>query len=128
MIGSDAYMHFENKKLKKTDKLSACFKKMILIKYKDHSIYCLYDRESNSIFVLCNVDVNESLMLKKLTIAEVYEIKSSTAELVKFDEFFTLESHETDFSSSINELIFEHVTLSVRNKYKSEDKMSNSFL
>src|SRR5437667_6821544 len=102
MIESDAYMHFENKKLKKTGKLSTCFKKMILIEYRDHSIYCLYDRESNLIFVLCNIDVNESSMLKKLTTAEVYKIESSTAEFnksftaesVKFDKFFTSESHE----------------------------------
>src|SRR5216117_2068722 len=97
MINNDAYMHFENKKLKKTDKLSACFKKMILIEYRNHSIYCLYDKESNLIFVSCSVDVNESSMLKKLTTAEVYKIeffttefiKSFTAEFIKFDKFFT---------------------------------------
>src|SRR5207247_1153932 len=134
MISSDAYMHFENKKLKKTGKLSTCFKKMILIEYRDHSIYCLYNRESNLIFVLCSVDVNKSSMLKKLTTAEVYEIKSSTAEfnelsaaeLTKFCESFTFKSHETE-SPPINKLIFEHVTLPVGNKYKSEDKMSSSF-
>ena len=43
MIESDAYMHFENKKLKKTGKLNAHFKKMILIKYRNHSIYHLYN-------------------------------------------------------------------------------------
>ena len=139
MIESDAYMHFENKKLKKTGKLSTCFKKMILIEYRDHSIYCLYDRESNLIFVLCNIDVNESSMLKKLTTAEVYKIESSTAEFnksftaesVKFDKFFTSESHEIkSFTAdkSINESIFEHVTLSVRDKYKNEDKMPSSSL
>ena len=39
MIESDVYMYFENKKLKKTDKLSAHFKKMILIEYKDYYYY-----------------------------------------------------------------------------------------
>src|SRR5204862_8096776 len=84
MIESDAYMHFENKILKKTGKLSTHFKKMILIEYRDHSIYCLYDRKSNSIYVSCSIHINESSMLKKLTTAEVYKIKSSTAESVKF--------------------------------------------
>ena len=109
MIESDAYMHFENKKLKKTDKIDSCFKKMILIKYRDHLIYHLYNRESNLIFVLCSIDVNKSSMLKKLITAEVYKIKSSTAEFtefftvksVKFDESFTLKLHnvreQTDF-------------------------------
>ena len=129
MIESNTYMHFENKKLKKTGKLSTCFKKMILIEYKNHSIYCLYNRKNNLIFVSCSIDVNENSMLKKLIIVEVYEIESFTAEFIKFDEFFTFKFHETDFSSqinkSINERIFEHVTPPVRNKYKSEDKMSN---
>src|SRR6266513_2427475 len=98
MIESDAYMYFKNKKLKKTDKLSACFKKMILIKYKNYSIYHLYDKKSNLIFVSCSVDVNKNSMLKKLIIAEIYKIKSSTAESVKFDESFTSESHEINFS------------------------------
>ena len=128
MISNDAYMHFENKKLKKTDKLSTHFKKIILIEYKDHSIYHLYDRESNSIFVLCSVDVNKNSMLKKLIITKIYKIEFFTAEFI---EFFILESHETEFfviNKSINKLIFEHVTLLVRDKYKNEDKISSLFL
>src|SRR5438034_1286773 len=133
MISNDAYMHFENKKLKKTSKLSTYFKKIILIEYRDHSIYCLYDRESNSIFVSCSVNVNKNSMLKKITAAEVYKVEfstadfinsffdSSAAESVKFDESFTSDK-------SINKSIFEHVTSSVRDKYKSENKMSSSSL
>ena len=118
MISSDAYMHFENKKLKKTDKLSTHFKKMILIEYKNHSIYHLYDRKSNSIFISCSIDVNKNSMLKKITTAEVYEVEFST---IKFTDFFI-----KSFNKSINKLIFKHMTLSVRNKYKNEDKMSSS--
>src|SRR5437667_911176 len=113
-------MHFENKKLKKTDKIDSCFKKMILIKYRDHLIYHLYNRESNLIFVLCSIDVNKSSMLKKLTTTEVYKIKFSTAEftesftvkLIKFDESFTLKIKSLTADKSINELIFKNVTLS----------------
>src|SRR5437667_10253538 len=109
MIDSDAYLYLEDKKLKKTDKINSCFKKMILIKYKDYLIYCLYNRESNLIFVSCSINVNKSSMLKKLITAEVYEVKSSiaesvkfdkssAAELIKFDESFTFKSHETESS------------------------------
>ena len=126
MIKSNAYMHFENKKLKKTDKLNTHFKKMILIEYKDHLIYHLYNKKSNLIFVSCSIDVNESSMLKKITAAEIYKIEFSTAESINsFIESFT------DFSSqinkSINKLIFKHMTSSVKNKYKNKDKMSSSF-
>ena len=135
MIDSDAYLHLKNKKLKKTDKTDLCFKKMILIKYKDHSIYHLYDKKSNLIFILCSIDVNKSSMLKNLTTAEIYKIEffifeDFIIEFIKFDKFFTFKSHKIkSFTAdkSINELIFKHVILSVRNKYKSEDKMSNSF-
>ena len=130
MIESNVYMHFENKKLKKTDKLSTHFKKIILIEYRNHSIYCLYNKKSNSIFVSCSIDVNENSMLKKLTIAEVYKIEFFTAEFIKFDKSFTFKFHKINFFSqinkSINELIFKHMILSVRDKYKSENKMSSS--
>src|SRR5438034_9347936 len=119
MIKSNAYMHFENKKLKKTDKLNTYFKKMILIEYKNHLIYHLYNKKSNLIFVSCSIDVNESSMLKKITAAEIYEIESSTTE---FTDSFIKFSDE-----SINKSIFKHMTSSVRNKYKNENKMFSSF-
>ena len=121
-------MHFKNKKLKKTDKLNACFKKMILIEYRNHLIYHLYNKESNLIFVSCSVDVNKNSMLKKLTIAEVYKIEFSTTEFIKFS---ASESHKIKSSAvneSINKSIFKHMTSSMRDKYKNEDKISSSFL
>ena len=131
MIESNAYMHFENKKLKKTGKLSAHFKKMILIEYRNHSIYHLYNRKSNLIFISCSVDVNKNSMLKKITAAEIYKIEFSTAESINFFINSFIESF-INFSSqideSINELIFEHMTSSVKNKYKNEDKISSSSL
>src|SRR5436190_2318335 len=101
MISSDAYMHFENKKLKKTGKLSAHFKKMILIEYRNHSIYCLYNRESNLIFVSYSVDINKNSMLKKITAAEVYKIEFSIIESINsFTDFFinSFIKSFTDFS------------------------------
>src|SRR5205823_1996224 len=99
--------------LKKAGKLGTRSKKMVLIGYRDHSTYRLYNRESNSIFVSCSVDVNESPMLKKLTTAEAYEIEPSTAESnepstaepAKFGEPSTPEPHETDSSPQVDEPI-----------------------
>ena len=110
MIESNAYMHFENKKLKKTDKLNTYFKKMILINYRDHSIYYLYDRKTNLIFISCSININENSMLKKITSAE--------AEINSFTNSFT------DFFSQNDKSIIKNVTSSVR----AEDKkrMSNS--
>src|SRR5205809_7236826 len=120
MIESNVYMHFENKKLKKIDKLNICFNKMILIEYKNYSIYHLYNKESNLIFVSYSIDVNKNSMLKKLTITKIYKIKFSTIKFVKFDEFFTFESHKINFflqiDKLINKSIFEHMILLIRNK------------
>ena len=95
---------------------------------------------------MASLDVNKSSMLKNLITIQVYEVKFSTAELIKFDEFFaiksvkfdesfTFKSHEIksfaadkSINELINELIFKHMTSSVRNKYKNEDKISSSFL
>ena len=71
-------------------------------------------------------------MLKKFTTAEVYKIEFFTAEFIKFDKSFTFKFHKINFFSQINKLInkliFKHMTSSVKNKYKSENKMSSSFL
>ncbi len=129
MIGSNAYMHFENKKLKKTDKLDKYFKKMILINYRDHSIYHLYDREINSIFIFCSININENSMLKKITAAEVFKIESFTVEFIKsfiveLINFFTnsfIKSFMTDFFSQNDKSIIKNMTSSVR----AEDKKKN---
>jgi hypothetical protein len=36
---------------------------MILIRYKDLSIYRLYDRETDTVILSCSVDINKSLSL-----------------------------------------------------------------
>src|SRR5437667_8604645 len=117
MIKSDAYKHFENKKLKKINKLDTCFKKIILIDYRDYLIYYLYNREINSIFVSCSININKNSMLKKIITAKVFEIEFF---IIEFTDFFTnsfinsfIESFMTDFFSQDNESIIKNMTLSV---------------
>jgi hypothetical protein len=63
IIKSDAYIHLEELKLRKTDKIGARSKKIILIKYKDLSIYRLYDREVDAVILFYSVNINKSLLL-----------------------------------------------------------------
>ena len=64
MIRTEAVVHKENSELKKAEKLLEWDKKMILVKYRDWSIYWLYDRKSDSIIVSESVDFNEDLLTK----------------------------------------------------------------
>jgi len=131
-------MHFEDKKLKKAGKLGAHSKKMILINYRDHSIYQLYDKKINLIFISCSVDINENSMLKKITAAEVFKIESFTAEFNKSlfikltdsfnDSFinFFIKSFMTDSSPQNDELIIKNVAPPVRTKDKKRMSSSSS--
>ncbi len=98
---------------------------MILIDYRDYSIYCLYDRKINSIFISCSININENSMLKKITATEVSEIKFFTVKFINFsaDSFIKFIDFFTDFFSQNDESIIENVTLSVRAKNKK--KMSS---
>ncbi len=132
MIESNAYLHFKNKKLKKTDKLDTHFKKMILIDYKDHSIYYLYDRKTNLIFIFCSIDINENSMLKKIISAEV-KIKSFTVESAELINHFinsftdSFINSFTDFSQN-DEFIIKSIIKNVAPPVRAKDKkkMSNS--
>jgi hypothetical protein len=61
IIRSDAYIYFEGPELRKTDKIGARLKKIILIKYKNLSIYRLYDKKADAVILSYSVDINESL-------------------------------------------------------------------
>jgi hypothetical protein len=43
--------------------MGARLKKIILVKYKDLSIYRLYDKEADAVILFYSVDINESLLL-----------------------------------------------------------------
>jgi hypothetical protein len=70
--------------LRKAGKIGARSKKIILIKYKDLSIYRLYDKKVDAVILSCSVDINESLLLLLITIELVnndFLIKSDKDEL-----------------------------------------------
>ena len=58
-IGADAYVQMEGPELKKAGKLLPRRKRMTLIGFRDSVTYRLYDRETDSIVISCNVDINE---------------------------------------------------------------------
>ena len=62
-----AVIHKEKFKLKKARKLLEQDKKMILMKYRNQSIYWLYDRESDSVVISESIDFNENLLTNKNT-------------------------------------------------------------
>src|SRR6266487_1298618 len=60
---------------------------MILVRYRDQSIYQLYDRESDSVIVSESVDFNEDLLTDENT--EDSEITNQSSIFIKFfTEFF----------------------------------------
>jgi hypothetical protein len=63
IIRSNAYIYLEGLELRKAGKIGARSKKIILIKYKDLSIYRLYDKKADAVILFCSVDINESLLL-----------------------------------------------------------------
>ena len=67
MIRTEAIVHKEESELKKAEKLLEWDKKMILMRYRDQSIYWLYNRESDSIIISENINFNKDLLIDKNT-------------------------------------------------------------
>src|SRR5947207_5222132 len=102
MIRTEAVIHKEEFKLKKAEKLLEQSKKMILMKYRDQSIYQLYDRKSDSVIIAESIDFNdEDLLTDENTENSVtnknfiFEIKNS----IFLTEFFN-EDNKKIFDSS----------------------------
>ena len=62
-----AVIHKEKFKLKKAEKLLEQNKKIILVRYRNQSIYQLYDKKSDSIIVSSSIDFNEDLLTDENT-------------------------------------------------------------
>jgi hypothetical protein len=75
--------------------MGARSKKMILIRYRDSSIYRLYDREADAVILSCSVDINESLLLLLITI-----------ELVNNDPLIESDKDELSDASIIDDTIY----------------------
>src|SRR6266487_2802431 len=126
MIKTKAVIHKKEFKLKKAKKLLKQSKKMILMRYRDQSIYQLYDRKSDSVIILESVDFNEDLLTDENTENNKITNQSSISEIKFFIEFFI------KFFNKENEKIFDSSNLmseSVRNKAevkKNAMKISSS--
>ena len=67
MIETEAVVYKKESELKKAEKLLEWNKKIILIRYKNWSIYWLYDRKSDSIIISKSVDFNKNLLTDENT-------------------------------------------------------------
>src|SRR6266487_104236 len=89
---------------------------MILIRYRDQSIYQLYDRESDSVIISESIDFNEDLLTNKNTEDSVID-QSSIFKIKLFIKFFI------KFFNKDNKKIFNSSDLmseSVKNKAEAK--------
>ena len=118
-----AIIHKEKFKLKKAEKFLEQNKKMILMRYKNQSIYQLYDRKSDSVIVSESVDFNKDLLTDENTEdsettdqSSISEIKNSIFEIEFFTEFFNKDNKKIFDSSNL-------MSESVRNKAETKKNM-----
>src|SRR5437773_10514067 len=101
MIGMKAIVHKEELELKKAEKLLEQNKKMILMRYRDQSIYQLYDRESDSIIISESIDFNDKdLLTDKNTENSVTDQNFIEFSEIEFFIKFFNEDNEKIFNSS----------------------------
>src|SRR6266487_1950049 len=89
---------------------------MILMKYRNQSIYQLYNKESDSIIVSESIDFNEDLLTKNTENSEITD-QSSISEIKFFIEFFI------KFFNKDNKKIFDSsdsMSESVRDKAEAK--------
>jgi len=90
---------------------------MILMRYKNQSIYQLYDRESDSVIISESVDFNEDLLTDENTKNNEITDQSFISETEFFTEFFI------KFFNEDNKKIFNSSNLmseSVKNKAETK--------
>src|SRR6266536_727380 len=116
MIEMKAVVYKKEFKLKKAEKLLEQSKKMILMKYRNQSIYQLYNKESDSVIISESIDFNEDSLTKNTENSEITD-QSSISEIKFFTEFFI------KFFNKDNKKIFDSSDLMsepVRNKVEAK--------
>ena len=113
MIRTEAVVHKKESELKKAEKLLEWDKKMILVKYRDQSIYQLYDRESDSVIVSESVDFNKDLLTNENTENSEITNQSSIFKIKFFIKFFNKDNKKIFDSSDL-------MSESVKNKAKAK--------
>ena len=86
---------------------------MVLVRYRDWSIYWLYDRESDSVIVSESVDFNEDLLTNENTENNETTDQNSISEIELFTEFFNKDNKKIFNSSDL-------MSESVRNKAEAK--------
>ena len=121
MIRTEAVIHKEDSELKKVKKLLEQDKKIILIRYRNQSIYQLYDRKSDSVIISESVDFNKDLLTnentensKIINQSSIFFIKFFIEFFIRFFIKFFNEDNKKIFNSS--DLMFEPV----RNKAEAK--------
>src|SRR5204863_1081692 len=120
MIRTEAVIHKEKSELKKAEKLLEQDKKMILVRYRNQSIYQLYNRESDSVIVSESVDFNEDLLTDENTENSETTDQNSIFKIKFSIKFFT------QFFNEDNKKIFDSPDLmseSVKNKAEAKKNM-----
>src|SRR5438046_10574730 len=103
MIRTETIIHKKKPELKKAEKLLEQDKKMILMRYKNQSIYQLYNRKSDSVVVSESIDFNKDLLTDKNTENSEITNQNSIFKIKFFIEFFTEffnEDNKKTFNSS----------------------------
>src|SRR6266487_3780927 len=121
MIRTKAVIHKEDSELKKAEKFLEQDKKMILMRYKNQSIYQLYDRKSDSVIISESVDFNEDLLTDENTENNEITNQSSIFKIKFFIKLFT--EFFIEFFNEDNKKIFNSSDLmpeSVRNKAEAK--------
>src|SRR5947207_411899 len=101
MIRTEAIIHKEDSELKKAEKLLEQDKKIILMRYRNQSIYQLYNKKSDSVIISESVDFNENLLTNENTENSETTDQNSIFEIKLFIEFFI------EFFNKDNKKIFD---------------------
>ena len=115
-----AVIYKKKSELKKAEKLLKHDKKIILIRYKNQSIYQLYDRKSDSVVISESIDFNEDLLTNENIENNVTD-QNSISEIKLFIKFFI--EFFTEFFNEDNKKIFDSSNLmseSVRDKAEAK--------
>ena len=99
MIRTETIVHKKESELKKAEKLLEQRKKMILVRYRDWSIYWLYDRKSDSVVISESVDFNEDLLTDENTENNKTTDQNSIKFFIKFFIKFSNKDNKKIFNS-----------------------------
>ena len=129
IIKSDIYIHKKESELKTAEKLKSQVKKMILIDFKDSSIYQLYNQEKDKMIFFCSIIINEELMKSSISIFVFTQMTTPSFSFIvnsenKKTQFYIKKSVNEHVQQSTSQNITENE--SVKQENQSEIMIFNS--